>query len=429
MLQTQDNNDVLVHTGPETAMGNLFRRYWLPALLAEELPENDGAPVRVQLLSEKLVAFRDSQGRLGLVQEACPHRRASLWYGRNEEGGLRCPYHGWKFDVGGKCLEIPSEPEDSPAKKRAQLRAYPLVRRGPVLWTYMGPPELQPALPEFEFATVPETQSYMSKRLQECNWLQALEGGIDSSHVSWLHRSNLESDPLFKGTEGNKYNMSDMRVGFDVLEHASGLFIGARRSAGPGRIYWRITPWVFPYFTMVPPRGDHPVHGHFWVPIDDEHCWAWSYDYHPTRALSETEVAAMRAGLGIHAKVDPKTFRPIANKDNDYLMERSRQTDGTSYSGVEGIAIQDASLQESMGPIVDRSQETLVATDLGIVMARRQLVRAARALADRGEPPPGTEPETHRVRSVSIVLPEDVPFVSGAKDALLAAPNKPHASV
>jgi hypothetical protein len=293
----------------------------------------------------------------------------------------------------------------------------------------MGPPELRPELPEFEFCMVPSSQSYMSKRLQECNWLQGMEGGIDSSHVSWLHRSNLESDPLFKGTEGNKYNMNDMRVGFEVIEHASGLFIGARRNAGPGRTYWRITPWIFPYFTMVPPRGDHPVHGHFWVPIDDEHCWAWSYDYHPTRPLTEAEVAAMRAGLGIHAKVDPGTFRPLANKDNDYLMDRSRQFDGTSYSGIEGIAIQDASLQESMGPIVDRSLETLVATDLGIVVARRQLARAARALADRGEPPPGTNPATHRVRSVSIVLPDDVSFLEGAREALAAEPGKRHASV
>jgi nitrite reductase/ring-hydroxylating ferredoxin subunit len=427
MLQ-REQNDLLVHTSRGTPMGELFRRYWIPALLASELPENDCAPVRVQLLSEKLVAFRDSKGHYGLIEEFCPHRRVSLWFGRNEEGGLRCPYHGWKFDTAGRCMEIPSEPEDSAIRKRVRMTSYPLVKRGPVLWTYMGPPDNQPPLPEFEFATVPENQSYMSKRLQECNWLQALEGGIDSSHVSWLHRSNLESDPLFKGTAGNRYNLGDMRVSFEVVEHASGLFIGARREAGDGKVYWRITPWVLPYFTMVPPRGDHPVHGHFWIPIDDEHCWAWSYDYHPSRVLTDAELAAMRAGLGIHAKVDDK-FRPYAKRENDYLMERARQHDGSSYSGVEGIALQDASLQESMGPIVDRSQETLVATDLGIVLARRQLLKAANALADRGTPPPGTDPATHRIRSVSMLLPKNEPFMQGASGALTAAPGKPHSSV
>lgn len=425
----REENEILTRTGAGTPLGALFRRYWIPALLVEELSENDGAPIRVQLLSEKLVAFRDSEGRYGLVQEQCPHRLASLWFGRNEESGIRCPYHGWKFDVAGHCTDIPSEPPDSAIRKRVRLKSYPLVKRGPVLWTYMGPSEHQPPLPEFEFATVPENQSYMSKRVQDCNWLQAMEGGIDSSHVSWLHRSNLESDPLFKGTAGNRYNMSDLRVGFEIAEHASGLYIGARRNAEKGRFYWRITPWVFPYFTMVPPRGDHPVHGHFWVPIDDEHCWAWSYDYHPTRALTQSELESMRAGLGIHAKVDPKTFRTLANKDNDYLMDRTRQRDGTSYSGIEGIAVQDSSLQESMGPIVDRSQENLVATDLGIVMARRQLARAALALAERGTLPPGTDPATHRVRSAALLLSESTPFMEGAKDALVSAPGKPHSSV
>jgi phthalate 4,5-dioxygenase len=165
-----------------------------------------------------------------------------------------------------KCLDIPSEPEDSTIRKRVKLKSYPLVRRGPVLWTYMGPPEYQPEFPEYEFAMVPLEQSYMSKRLQECNWLQAFEGGIDSSHVSWLHRSNLESDPLFKGAQGNKYNMNDMRVGFEIVEHPSGLYIGARRNAENGNYYWRITPWVMPSFTMVPPRADHPIQGTFGYP-------------------------------------------------------------------------------------------------------------------------------------------------------------------
>jgi phthalate 4,5-dioxygenase len=171
----QEQNDLLTQTGPGAPMGALFRSYWIPALLPEELPGNDCPPVRVKLLSERLIAFRDSSGRLGLIDEFCPHRRVSLWFGRNEDCGLRCSYHGWKFDVGGQCTEIPSEPEHSNFANRVKVKSYPLVRHGGVLWTYMGPPEQQPPLPEWEFALVPPAQSFMSKRLQECNWLQALK--------------------------------------------------------------------------------------------------------------------------------------------------------------------------------------------------------------------------------------------------------------
>ena len=180
----KEQNELLTRTGAGTPMGAMFRRYWMPALLAAELPENDCPPVRVQLLSERLIAFRDTAGHYGLLDEFCAHRGVSLWFGRNEECGLRCPYHGWKYDVTGQCVEIPSEPERSGFRAMIRLRSYPLVERGGVLWTYMGPPEHQPGLPEFEFAMVPPEQSYTSKRLQYCNWLQAMEGGIDSSHVS-----------------------------------------------------------------------------------------------------------------------------------------------------------------------------------------------------------------------------------------------------
>ncbi|HXF54722.1 MAG TPA: Rieske 2Fe-2S domain-containing protein, partial [Hyphomicrobiaceae bacterium] len=213
----KEQNDLLTQTGPGTPMGALFRCYWIPALLARELPENDCPPVRVKLLSERLLAIRDSQGRMGLIDEFCAHRGVSLWFGRNEECGIRCPYHGWKYDVTGQCTEVPSEPEESGFARKIKLKSYPLVKIGPVLWTYLGPPEKQPPPPEWEFIKVPETQSFVSKRLQECNWLQALEGGIDSSHVSWLHRADLESDPLFKGAAGNKYNLQDAKPHFEVV--------------------------------------------------------------------------------------------------------------------------------------------------------------------------------------------------------------------
>ncbi|HML15228.1 MAG TPA: aromatic ring-hydroxylating dioxygenase subunit alpha [Xanthobacteraceae bacterium] len=425
----QEQNDLLTQTGPGTPGGRLFRSYWLPALLAEELPENGSPPVRVKLLSERLVAFRDSEGRYGLIDEFCAHRGVSLWFGRNEEGGLRCPYHGWKYDVTGACLEVPSEPVESGFCNKIRLKSYPLIKIGAVLWTYMGLAEKMPPHPEFEFALVPPAHSFTSKRTQECNWLQAMEGGIDSSHVSWLHRGALDSDPLFKGSRGNRYNLGDARPVFEVVEHPGGLYIGARRNAENGRYYWRITPWVMPCFTMIPPRGNHPVHGHFWIPIDDENCWAWSFDYQPTRALTAEEVAAMRDGKGIHVRYVPGTFRPAANKDNDYLVDRAAQKAGLTYSGVEGIAMQDASLQESMGPVVDRTKENLVSTDNGIIMARHRLLRAIKALMEKDVTPPGVDPAHHRVRSAAVVLPPDQAFKDAAREALSVRAGLAHASV
>src|ERR687894_1080209 len=189
-----EQNELLTRTGPGTPMGILFRRYWLPALLASELPEPDCAPVRVKLLSECLIAFRDTENRLGLIDEFCAHRGVSLWFGRNEDSGLRCPYHGWKYDVTGQCVDVPSEPVESGYAKKINLKSYPLIKIGDILWTYMGPKDKEPPYPEWEFALVPPEQTFTSKRLQECNWLQAMEGGIDSSHVSLLHRGTIDRD-------------------------------------------------------------------------------------------------------------------------------------------------------------------------------------------------------------------------------------------
>ncbi len=256
-----------------------------------------------------------------------------------------------------------------------------------------------------------------------------MEGGIDSSHVSFLHRGDLNTDPLFKGAKANQYNLDDARPVFEVVESPGGLCIGARRNAEAGRYYWRITQWVMPSFTMIAPRGRHPVHGHFWIPIDDENCWTWSFDYHPIRDLTAAELAAMRDGKGIHVRYVPGTYRPLANRDNDYLIDRAGQKAGRTFSGVEGIAMQDASLQESMGPIVDRTKENLVSTDNGIIMARHRLLRAVKALVDTHTIPPGVDPEHQRVRSAAIVLPPGVPFTEGAREALIAVPAVDFASV
>jgi hypothetical protein len=275
---------------------------------------------------------------------------------------------------------------------------------------------------------VPASHSFMSKRFQECNWLQAMEGGIDSSHVSFLHSGELNSDPLFKGSKGNAYNMGDMKPVFEVVESPGGLYIGARRNAENGNYYWRVTQWVMPAFTMIPPRADHPVHGHFWVPIDDDNCWAWSFDYKVTRPLSDKERKAMEAGQGIHVSYVPGTYIPAANKTNDYLVDRKAQKEGRTYSGVFGIAMQDASLQESMGPIVDRTKENLVSTDNGIIMARHRLLRALKTI-EKGDTPPGIVAEHQHVRSAAVVLPPDKHFKDAAKEALVVQTGKEHVTV
>src|SRR5260221_13476144 len=180
-MLTQEMNELLTRTGPGTPMGELFRRYWIPALLDSELPERDCPPVRVKLLGEKLVAFRGSDGRIGLIDEFCAHRGVSLWFGRNQEGGLRCAYHGWKYDVNGQCVDLPSEPEASRVRQRIKLKSYPCVELGGVIWTYMGPLAEKPPLPNFEWVHLPPSHRVTTKRWQESNYLQAVEGGIDSS--------------------------------------------------------------------------------------------------------------------------------------------------------------------------------------------------------------------------------------------------------
>jgi phenylpropionate dioxygenase-like ring-hydroxylating dioxygenase large terminal subunit len=425
-MTTREQNDFLTLTGPGTPMGALMRRYWIPALLSSEIPEPDCPPVRLKLLNERLIAFRDTQGRVGVMDEFCAHRGVSLWFGRNEESGLRCPYHGWKYDVTGQCIEVPSEPVESGFCNKIKLTSYACVEIGDVIWIFMGPPELKPPLPNFEWATVRKSQRFVSKRTQECNWLQALEGGIDSVHVSFLHRHDLRSDPLHAGQGAEFTRETDAR--FEVIENKGGMVIGVRRPATPGNLYWRITQWVMPFHTIIPPYGDNALNGHAFVPVDDENCMSWCFTYHPARDLSAHELEVMSSGGGIHVNLIPGSFRPVVNKDNDYMIDRAAQKHHKSYCGVKGIAMQDAAIQESTGPIQDRSKENLVSTDNGVIMARQRLTKAARMVAE-GKTPDGIDPATHAVRSASIVLPEDASFYEAAGDALKAKSGVAHASV
>jgi phthalate 4,5-dioxygenase oxygenase subunit len=424
---THEQNEVLTRTGPGTPMGELFRCYWIPAMMAEELPRPNCPPVQVQLLSERLIAFRDTQGRLGLMDEYCAHRGVSLWFGRNEENGLRCPYHGWKYDVTGQCIDVPSEPASSGFCQKIKLKAYSCVELGGVIWAYMGPSDEQPPLPAFEWVELKPTQRFLSKRWQECNYLQAMEGGIDSSHVSFLHRGDMNSDPLHRNTTGARLVRSTNTV-FDILESPGGLMIGARRNADPGYHYWRITQWLMPWYTLIPPYQGHAANGHAWVPMDDHNCMAWTMTFHPVRDLTVQETELMKTGAGVHADLIPGTFRPVANRSNGYLMDRAAQEAGHYYSGIKGLAIQDASVQESMGVIADRTKENLVSTDNAIIMARLRLRKAAQAVAE-GKHAPGLDEAAQNVRSASFVLPQDRTFKEAALDAVKVRKGEHHVAV
>ena len=425
---TAEQNEYLCRTGPGAPMGNLFRRYWLPALMSSELPRPDCDPVRVSLLSERLIAFKDTDGKIGLIDEFCAHRGVSLWFGRNEEGGLRCPYHGWKYATDGTCVEVPSEPASSGFCDKVRLKSYPCVEVGGVVWAYLGDPADTPELPAFEWAQVKPNQRYLSKRWQECNYLQAMEGGIDSSHVSFLHSGDLNRDPLHRGTDGSKYARSTSTT-FDIHESTAGLLIGARRNAEPGFHYWRVTQWMMPFYTLIPPYKGNALNGHAWVPMDDGNCMAWTMTFHPTRALTPEELEAMENGNGVHPTLIPGTFRPAANNENDYLMDREAQRQKIYYSGIKGIAIQDASLQESMGAIADRTKENLASTDNAIIMARMRLRKAAQAQETGKQIPAGLSPETQLVRSASFILPEDAAFKEVAFDASTVRLGQPFVAV
>ena len=415
----------LIRTGPGTAMGNLMRRYWAPILQSSEIAEPDSPQVRVQIMGERLLAFRDSKGRIGLIDEFCTHRGASLFFGRNEEGGIRCSYHGLKFDVTGQCVDVPSAPQIA---SKMGIKAYPCIERGGIVWAYMGPADKKPLPPEVEWCTLPESHRFVSKRLQECNYLQAMEGGIDTAHVSFVHRYEVDVDPMHKGARANDYIKADGNVIFSIEKTDFGLTLFGRRNGEADSFYWRVTQWLFPWFTLIPPFGDHAMGGHVWVPIDDHTCWAWSINFHPGKPLTETERAHMAAGKGIHVEYEAGSFRPKANRDNDYLIDRVAQSEKRAYSGVFGFSVQDASLQESMGVIQNHEAERLLPTDKAIVMARRMLHEAALGLG-QGIEPPALDAGKQRVRAAGVLLDRAADPAQWARDHLADGLKQPVYSI
>jgi phthalate 4,5-dioxygenase oxygenase subunit len=407
---SQQDNEILTRVGPGTPMGEVLRRYWTPALLCSEIPEPGGDPVRVRLLSENLVAFRDLNGRVGLIQENCPHRGASLYYGRNEGTvhaprtpgagvcGLRCPYHGWQFDVDGTCIDMPSEPPTSTFKERVRARSYPVHESGGIVWTYMGPAEAMTPFRDFGTETLPAEHRLATKLEARCNWVQTLEGNIDTAHISWLHMFDAAADIADDGTDKPGYPSNAMTWKFWIHDRAPRLEVhdtwyGFRyaglRTTPNDNTNVRITEYIFPYSTIIAAVPFNTRHLMV-VPIDDHNCWRYTFNVAvdanprgyggaPLHDFSPFETPFTRQAGGI----TPREY--VA--ENEYRIDRGVQRSET-FSGIADFVSQDLMVTESMGPIYDRSQERLGTIDKAIIKMRQLLIRSAKALAADGSAPP-----------------------------------------
>ena len=406
-MLAREDNELITRVDPGTPMGDTMRRYWMPALLAWELPEPDCPPVRVKLLGEDLVAFRDTSGRIGLLGEYCPHRRVSLFFGRNEECGLRCVYHGWKFDVDGHCVDMMNEPEELNFKNKVRATSYPTVEVGGVIWAYMGAPELQPPLPNFAWTQVPETHRHVSKVIQENNWLQGLEGGIDTSHAPILHRLiTTNSDrPGIKLTSPFVRGKAPT-LAVDLTDY--GYQYAGIRPLGETEVHIRAYHFIMPFHQIRPSlteRGNPSVAGHIWVPMDDHNTMVYNWEYSITdEPMNEEDRLERRLGNG-PLDIDQTTFRSKRRRENNYLLDRQVQKT-ENFTGIDGVNTQDRAVQESMGRIVDRSKEHLGPADKAIIQARRLLLEAVKTVQEGGTPR-GVNATYYTLRAAEGVLPRE----------------------
>ena len=428
-MLTKEDNEILCHVGPGTPMGNLMRQFWIPVLISDELAASDGPPLRVRILGENLIAFRTSSGDVGLVANACPHRGASLFFGRNEEDGLRCVYHGWKFDVGGACVDMPSEPAESNFKNKVRVHAYPCKERAGVIWTYMGPRAEPPPLPMLSGNLEHEPPSVVTKTLRECNWFQGLEGDIDTSHVGFLHRVfGRKAEP---GTF-EWYLDQDRHPKYAAQNMDYGTIYGAYRPAAEDTHYWRIGQFLFPFYTMPGtgilggPKGRRGYR--LWVPLDDGNTMFWMILPRVPSSSDSGPPPAM--GPGSNRGFLPDTtdwlgsWKLAANGSNDYMIDREMQRT-VNYTGINGIHVQDQSITESMGPIYPRTQEHLGTSDRMVIQTRRRVIAAAKALADTGEIPACIDsPEMYLVRSGGVVIRRDADWLEATAELRTAHVNE-----
>jgi len=426
----QQENDLITRVGPGTPMGNLMRQYWVPAMLSSELPAPDGDPVRIPLLGEKLIAFRDSEGRVGLIDQRCPHRGASLFFGRNEECGLRCVYHGWKYDVQGNCVDMPNEPAESNFKQKIKATAYPCQERNGLVWAYLGSRSTPPPLPDLEPNMLPDGQWTISVAQRDCNWLQGLEGDIDTGHLAFLHFGAVNPEDTVPGTFQH-YLISDRSPRYAVLDTDYGSMYGAYRPAGDGREYWRLAQFLFPFYVMIPTHVlGLQILVRAWVPLDDEHMMFYSLASKSAFSALQPDSAGgtPRAGLGPMLPASTDWFgryRLAANVENDYKIDRERQR-RDDFTGIPGIHTQDQAITESMGPVLDRGREHLGSSDAMVIRVRKRLAAAARALDVNGTLPPGVDnPEVYRQRSGGVFLPEGSDWVEATSELRKAFVSHP----
>ncbi|HLF72072.1 MAG TPA: Rieske 2Fe-2S domain-containing protein [Dehalococcoidia bacterium] len=428
MLSKADN-EYLCRIGPGTPMGNVFRQYWLPAIRSDELPAPDSPPVRIKLLGEELIGFRMTSGKVGLIQSACPHRGASLFFGRNEEEGLRCVYHGWKFDETGSCIDMPSEPAESNFRSKVHAKAYATHERNGVIWAYMGNREVPPQLPDMEANLLNTDPEKISILHRACNWMQGLEGELDTIHAAFLHWGADKPEDQAPGSF-NFYMFTNRSARFVVRETDFGASYGAYRPAEADTTYWRIAHVFFPFYAMQPQGELGPeVKMNAYVPMDDENTLQWeimvrtdgaprrNFSYPINRTGEVMQVGPM-AGRGMMPQTSDwhGRFNLVQNLDNDYLVDREAQKQWKSYSGIPGIRQQDMAVTETMGPIYDRSHEHLGTTDSMIIRTRRRWIAAARALENEGILPPAVdEPQLYRQRSGEVILPRSADWWEGSR--------------
>jgi phenylpropionate dioxygenase-like ring-hydroxylating dioxygenase large terminal subunit len=424
MLSNADN-ELLCRVGPGTPMGNLMRQYWLPAVPSNELPAPDCPPVRIRLLGENLIAFRTTSGDVGLIQNACPHRGASMFFGRNEEDGLRCVYHGWKFDTAGACVDMPSEPAESNFKNKVRTLAYPCEERNGIVWAYMGPRSRDdlPRLPDLEANMLDEDETDMYLLFLDNNWMQGWEGEMDTVHAAFLHSGATRVEDTQPGTFAF-YQARSRSARFDVVDTEWGTSYGVARPAEEDSTYWRIAHQLLPFYAMVP-TGVLGLEVRFraYVPMDDEHTMMWTI----TKRSSGRQNAAVPRGTtapnpsALQYKPNGtgwlERHRLIEDASNDYMIDREWQASGESYSGIKGIRQQDMAVTGSMGSIYNRSQEHLGTTDALIIRTRRVMLNAAKALRDHDITPPGVNnPEIYALRSGGVVLNKDLDWWDATRD-------------
>jgi nitrite reductase/ring-hydroxylating ferredoxin subunit len=408
MLSAADN-ELLCRVGPGTPMGNLMRQYWLPAIRSDELPAPDCPPLRVRLLGEDLIGFRTTSGAVGLVQNACPHRGASLFFGRNEEEGLRCVYHGWKFEVTGACVDMPSEPAESNFRTKVRATAYACRERNGIIWAYMGPRDVPPPLPEIEANLMCEGPDQISVLYRPCNWMQGWEGEMDTVHAAFLHGGANNAGDYEPGSF-NYYQYGQRDARFNTVDTEYGLANGAYRPAGADSYYWRITQILLPFYNMIPTgRLGEGVRIGIYVPMDDYNHLHWEIFVRPD---GQRNPQLGRQGSTPGSTAVARTtdwygrFRIEQCLDNDYLIDRDAQRTWKSYTGILNGRVQDCAVTETMGRIYDRTNERLGTTDQFIIRVRRRMIALAKALRDHGTVPPGVDnPEVYRQRSGEVVLP------------------------